>query len=51
MVPHGLLLYLAVTSLFNGPFLDHTEGHWFAGLIALYFAPHQSDIKAGIINA
>ena len=48
---HGLLLSLVVTSLFNSPFLDHTEGHWFANMIALCFASLQADIKAGIINA
>ena len=48
---HGLLLSLVVTSLFNSPFLDHTEGHWFASKISLYFAPLQADIKVGIINA
>jgi O-antigen ligase len=41
----GLLLTLIVTSLFNSPFLDHTEGHWFATLIALCFAPTQTDNK------
>lgn len=35
----GLLLSLIVTSLFNSPFLDHTEGHWFAVMIALCFSP------------
>ncbi len=35
----GLLLTLIITSLFNSPFLDHTEGHWFAAMIALCFAP------------
>jgi O-antigen ligase len=34
----GLLLSLVITSLFNTPFLDHTEGHWFAVMIALCFA-------------
>lgn len=34
----GLLLTLITTSLFNSPFLDHTEGHWFAVMIALCFA-------------
>ena len=34
----GLLLSLIVTSLFNSPFLDHSEGHWFATMIALCFA-------------
>ena len=48
---HGLLFSLVVTSLFNIPFLDHTEGHWFASKISLYFAPLQANIKAGIINA
>jgi O-antigen ligase len=47
----GLLLSLIVTSLFNSPFLDHTEGHWFASMIALCFASLQADTKAGIINA
>ena len=35
----GLLFTLILTSLFNSPFLDHTEGHWFAVMIALCFAP------------
>lgn len=34
----GLLAALLVTSLFNTPFFDHTEGHWFASMIALCFA-------------
>lgn len=34
----GLLLSLFITSFFNTPFLDHTEGHWFATMIALCFA-------------
>ncbi len=34
----GLLLSLLITSQFNTPFLDHTEGHWFAYMIALCFA-------------
>ena len=34
----GLLLTLIVTSQFNSPFLDHTEGHWFAVMIALCYA-------------
>ncbi|MGZ8226937.1 MAG: O-antigen ligase family protein [Methylococcaceae bacterium] len=41
----GLLLSLIVTSLFNSPFLDHTEGHWFAIMIALCFASLQADDK------
>jgi O-antigen ligase len=40
----GILLSLIITSLFNTPFLDHTEGHWFAIMIALCFATlHQAD--------
>jgi O-antigen ligase len=34
----GLLATLIVTSLFNSPLLDHTEGHWFTTMIALCFA-------------
>lgn len=41
----GLLLTLVITSLFNSPFLDHTEGHWFAVMIALCFASNRSDSK------
>jgi O-antigen ligase len=41
----GLLLTLIITSLFNSPFLDHTEGHWFAVMIALCFAPNISHGK------
>ncbi|ASF47698.1 O-antigen ligase family protein [Methylovulum psychrotolerans] len=35
----GLSLALVVASIFNSPMLDHGEGHWFAVLIALCFAP------------
>lgn len=35
----GLLLTLMVTSMFNSPFLDHAEGHWFAVMIALCLHP------------
>jgi O-antigen ligase len=41
----GILLSLIITSLFNTPFLDHTEGHWFAIMIALCFATLQTDGK------
>jgi len=34
----GILLSLLITSSFNTPFLDHTEGHWFATIIALCFS-------------
>ncbi len=35
----ALLLTIAITSIFNSPMLDHTEGHWFACLLALCFSP------------
>ncbi|MEQ1527740.1 MAG: O-antigen ligase family protein [Methylococcales bacterium] len=35
----GVLASLLVTSMFNSPILDFSEGHWFATLIALCFAP------------
>lgn len=35
----GLLLSITVTSVFNSPILDHTEGHWYVCLLALCFAP------------
>ncbi|MFI3188267.1 hypothetical protein BCS42_15405 [Crenothrix sp. D3] len=34
----GVLVTLIMTSLFNSPLLDHTEGHWFTMMIALCFA-------------
>jgi len=40
----GVLTSLLITSLFNTPFLDHTEGHWFATMIALCFAALQDDL-------
>lgn len=45
----GLLVSLLITSLFNTPFFDHTEGHWYAGMIALCFAALRPDSN-GIIN-
>jgi O-antigen ligase len=47
----GLLLSLIVTSLFNSPLLDHTEGHWFASMIALCFASLQTEHKIEVNNA
>ena len=47
----GLLLSLIVTSLFNSPLLDHTEGHWFTSMIALCFAALQSEHKIDLNNA
>jgi O-antigen ligase len=41
----GILLSLIATSLFNTPFFDHTEGHWFAAIIALCFASFQTGHK------
>lgn len=35
----GVLLTLIANSMINSSFLDHTEGHWFACLLALCFAP------------
>ncbi len=36
-ITQGVLLVLVINSLFNSTFLDHTEGHWFACLIAIFF--------------
>ena len=35
----GLLVSFIITCLFNTPILDHTEGHWFMSLMALFYAP------------
>jgi len=50
-IAQGLLLSLIVTSLFNSPFLDHTEGHWFASMVALCFAALQIEHKIDPNNA
>jgi O-antigen ligase len=42
----GLLLTLVITSLFNSPLLDHTEGHWFTMMIALCFAAKETKIES-----
>ena len=47
----GLLLTLIVTSLFNTPIMDHSEGHWFAAMIALCFASLHVDVNAEIHHA
>lgn len=47
----GLLMSLLITSLFNTPFLDHTEGHWYAVMIALCFAALGAGNKVAINNA
>jgi len=41
----GLLVSLLITSLFNTPFYDFTEGHWYAVMIALCFAALRPDNK------
>ncbi|NOT11161.1 MAG: O-antigen ligase family protein [Methylococcaceae bacterium] len=41
----GLLVSLVIISLVNTPIFDHTEGHWFACMIALCFASLGSDDK------
>lgn len=35
----GVTCSLIISCIFNSPILDHTEGHWFMTLIALYSAP------------
>jgi O-antigen ligase len=47
----GLMLSLIVTSLFNTPIMDYTEGHWFAVMIALCFASLQADATVEKNNA
>jgi O-antigen ligase len=47
----GLLVSLLITSLFNTPIYDHTEGHWFAVMIALCFAAQETGEKKGISHA
>lgn len=44
----GLLVTLIVTSLFNSPLLDHTEGHWFTVMIALCFAARVTKTENGV---
>ena len=47
----GLLLTLIITSLFNTPIMDHTEGHWFVMMIALCFSSLSTDLKNEINHA
>ena len=47
----GLLLTLIITSLFNTPIMDHTEGHWFIMMIALCFSSLSTDLKTKINHA
>lgn len=39
----GTIIAFAINSLFNSTMLDHTEGHWFACLMALSLAPLSSN--------
>lgn len=41
----GLMLTLLVTSLFNTPLMDHTEGLFFAYMSALYFSSYTPKVK------
>ena len=50
-VAQGLLLTLIITSLFNTPIMDHTEGHWFLMMIALCFSSLSTDFKTQINHA
>ncbi len=47
----GLLMSLLITSLFNTPFFDFTEGHWYAVMVALCFAALGVGNKVAINNA
>lgn len=42
----GVLVALAVNSLFNSTILDFTEGHWFTTMIALCFATLSTSTKS-----
>ncbi len=50
-VAQGLLLTLIITSLFNTPIMDHTEGHWFVMMITLCYASLSTDLNAEINHA
>lgn len=47
----GLVTALLITSLFNTPIYDHTEGHWFTVMIALCFAAQKLGQKTGVADA
>jgi O-antigen ligase len=47
----GLFISLLITSLFNTPLFDHTEGHWYITMIALCFAGLGADARAGVRHA
>lgn len=44
----GIVTTLIITSLFNSPLLDHTEGHWFTMMIALCFAAKASKAESQV---
>jgi len=50
-VAQGLLLTLIITSLFNTPIMDHTEGYWFTMMIALCYSSLCTDLKTEINHA
>ncbi|MCQ8104977.1 O-antigen ligase family protein [Methylomonas sp. SURF-2] len=41
-LPQGVWLSLLTSCLFNSSLMDHTEGHWFMFLLALYLTPQSS---------
>ncbi|CAG1020916.1 hypothetical protein MTYM_00627 [Methylococcales bacterium] len=41
----GVFVSLTVTSLFNSPLLDHTEGHWFTTVLALCMAGNKKTVE------
>jgi O-antigen ligase len=47
----GVFISLLITSLFNTPIFDHTEGHWFMAMIALCFAGLGADAKTQMSHA
>jgi O-antigen ligase len=47
----GLLFTLIITSLFNTPIMDHTEGHWFLMMIALCFSSLSTGLNTEINHA
>ncbi len=46
----GVLLTIATSSIFNSPILDHTEGHWFACLIAIFFNSPKENLDIYDVN-
>jgi O-antigen ligase len=50
-VAQGLLLTLIITSIFNTPIMDHTEGYWFMMMIALCYSSLCTNLKTEINHA